>query len=196
MPRLVALGDSITRADGSWARLLGAEVLAWDGAVAAGLVREAVPRLEGAYDIGLLYVGVNDARSVAWEPDGFERSVSALLDVLSACCSRVALLTLPRDLGRPTSAPKPAAANAILRAAARRHGASVVALDDLRGFRHVLPDVVHLTAAGQAEVARRVAAVIGVAGPPPARPPGRARWALAWARDARRRVAERRTLAS
>lgn len=191
---LVALGDSITRADGSWARLLGAEVLAWDGAVAGDLVRDAVPRLAGRYDVGLLYVGVNDARSVGWDPQDFEESVDRLLDVLAACCSRVAVLTLPRDLGRPTSAPKPVAANAILRRIAAGRGALVVSLDDVEGWRFVSPDVVHLTALGQWEIARRVALALALPVPPPVRPPSRARWAVEWVRDVRRRLVERRTL--
>jgi hypothetical protein len=191
---LLALGDSITRAEGSWARLLGADVLAWDGALAADLVREALPRLDGRYDVGSLYIGVNDARSVGWDPEDFEGDVGRLLGALAGCCSRVVVLTLPRDLGRPTSAPKPVAANAILRRLAAAYGALVVSLDDFGGWRWVQPDVVHPTKLGQWEIARRVAAALGQPPPPPVAAPSRARWGILWVRDVCRRLVERHTL--
>jgi GDSL-like Lipase/Acylhydrolase family len=214
---LVVLGDSITRAgDGeamlgvpfrSWARWLAdaiglpATLLAWDGAVAADLVSLALPQLHGHYDVGCLYVGVNDARSLGWDPQDFEGRVSTLLDALAARCDRLVVFTLPRDLGRPTSAPKPAAANALLRAAAARRGATVVALDDFGGRLRVLPDVVHPTASGQLEIARRASVALGVRPPavvadlsPRARTRWAARYALLLARDLWRRAVERRTL--
>ncbi len=67
------------------------------------------------------------------------------------------MLTLPHDLGRPTSAPKPEQANAAVRRVAARHGAKIAGLSDFGGWTLVLPDVVHPTAVGQLEIADRAA---------------------------------------
>ena len=71
------------------------------------------------------------------------------------------LLTLPEDLGRPTSAPKPVAANAAVRRVAERHGAIVADLADFGGWTLVQPDVVHPTPLGQVEMADRAARALG-----------------------------------
>ena len=79
MTGVVALGDSITYGHGgmqsglgcqSWAQWL-AEALdlpftryAVNGATAGDVVREQVPRLARAYDVGTLYVGVNYVRQL------------------------------------------------------------------------------------------------------------------------------------
>ena len=195
---LVALGDSITRGKGgermlgvhdqSWAQWVAEALvlpltnLAVDGARAPEVLREQVPMLERPYDLGTLHVGVNDARDPAWDPDRFGEAFEGVLAALAAACEAVLVCTLPLDLGRPTAAPKPAAANAIVRAAAARAGARVVALDDLAGPIWILPDAVHATAAGQAEIARRALAVCGLPrrGPAPpvpdADPKARRRW--------------------
>jgi lysophospholipase L1-like esterase len=169
---LVALGDSITNGHGepalgvpmqSWAQWLAEALelpftkLAIDGARAADVRRELVPRLAGPYDVGCLYVGVNDARSPDWEAAGFARDLGALAAALTACSERVLLCTLPADLGRPRARPKPAAASAVVRAVAAEHGAAVAELDDLAGARWLLPDAVHPTALGQLEIADRAA---------------------------------------
>ena len=85
---LVALGDSITNGRGepalgvpmqSWAQWLAEALelpfskLALDGARAADVRRELVPRLSGPYEVGCLYAGINDARSLDWDAAGFER---------------------------------------------------------------------------------------------------------------------------
>ena len=101
---LVALGDSITRARGgppvmgihfqSWAQWLAEALdlpftnLAVDGALAADVLRDQVPRLAGPYDVGCVYVGVNDARSVRWDADGFERDVRAIVAALAEVVRR------------------------------------------------------------------------------------------------------------
>jgi len=173
---LVALGDSITCGRGgfptlgvhpqSWAlwlaEALGLPVtnLGVDGAIAADLVREQLPRLEPPYDVAALFVGANDTRSAGWDPDAFERDVATLLTALREAADRVLLLTVPLDLGRPPAGDKPAAANAILR---RLAGDDVVvcALDDLAGPRVMLPDAVHPTSAGMVEIADRAARALG-----------------------------------
>ena len=80
---LVALGDSITNGHGepalgvpmqSWAQWLAEALglpftkLARDAALASDVLAQQVPRLDGPYDVACLYVGVNDARSLEWDP--------------------------------------------------------------------------------------------------------------------------------
>jgi lysophospholipase L1-like esterase len=206
---LVALGDSITRGRGgtpalgvhfqSWAQWLAEALelpltnLAGDGAEAADVLRGQVPRLRGPYDLAVLFVGVNDARGLDWDAARFEREVRAIVAALGAAADRVAVLTLPEDLGRPTAAPKPAQANAILRAL---DGVELVELADLRGRRHLLPDTVHPTSVGMVEIARRAAAALGAPLPETDVPPSGLRyeawWWRLWLRDVMRRVRERR----
>lgn len=210
---VVALGDSITRGRGgvpalgvhpqSWAQWVAEAMgepfanLASDGAVAADVLREQVPRLRGRHALGLLYIGVNDVRGLTWDAAAYERDVLAIVAALRGCCARVAVLTLPEDLGRPTAAPKPAEANRVLRAL---EGVELVELADLRGARFVLPDTVHPTSVGMLEIADRAAAALGLPQRPSAavevRPPGArfaAWWARLWVRDVVRRLRERAT---
>jgi len=176
---LVALGDSITRDGGTpmlglpgrpWVELLADALglscrnLARDGADAGAVLREQVPELQGEFDVACLYVGVNDAREPGWDAGAFARDLEAILCALARAAPLVLTATMPEDLGRPTAAPKPRAANAIIRAGAVRHGAVLVALDDLAGRELVLPDAVHLTALGEAEIAVRAAAALRARG--------------------------------
>lgn len=173
---LVALGDSITVGEGSMA--LGITPLSWalwlaraldlpftsyavNAAQAADVRVDQLPRIRADYDVGCLYVGVNDARSTTWDPAAYERDLDAIAAELARRCERVLLLTLPLDLGRPTSAPKPAAANAAVRRVAGEHGAVVADLGDFSGWLRVLPDAVHPTALGQLEIADRAARALG-----------------------------------
>ena len=221
VPGLVALGDSITNGRGepmlgvhaqSWAQWLAGALelpftnLASDGARAPEVLAEQVPRLRGAYAVGCLYVGVNDARSLDWDARAYERDLRAIIAALAGCSERLLLCTLPHDLGRPRAAPKPAAAGAIVRALAREAGAAVADLDSLAGARFLLPDAVHPTAAGQVEIAERAAAALAAAGVAVPRSPqaladparsrratGRwaARYGVLLAGDLRRRAVER-----
>jgi lysophospholipase L1-like esterase len=173
---LVALGDSITLGEGSMA--LGVTPLSWaqwlaraldlpftcyavNGAVAADVLREQLPRARADYDLGVLYAGVNDVRSPGWDAGVYERDLDAVAAGLAARAERLLLLTLPHDLGRPTCAPKPREANAAVRRVAARHGAAVADLTDFGGWTLVLPDVVHPTALGQLEMADRAARALG-----------------------------------
>jgi hypothetical protein len=94
-------------------------------------------------------------------------------------------LTVPLDLGRPRAGAKVRDCNAIIRAAP---GATVVELDDLRPYAHLLPDAVHPHAVGQLEIADRAARALGVTPAPStlrereAGPRAEARWARAYAR--------------
>ena len=171
---LVALGDSITRGRGmvpafgadprSWAAWLAEAMglpflnLAADGAVSSDVRRVQLPRLVDC-SVATLYIGANDARSVGFDADRFSADVSAVIAGLERMASRVVVLTVPADLGRPPAgAVEPV--NSILRAAAAAH--TVVSLEDFGGWRHVLPDAVHPTALGQVEIADRVARALGV----------------------------------
>jgi hypothetical protein len=179
---LVAVGDSITNGRGepwigvpaqSWAQWVAEAYelpftkLARDGARTRDLLAEQLPRLRGPYEIACLYAGVNDARSLDWDADAYERELRALAAALGAAAERLLICTLPEDLGRPSCAPKAARASAIVRMVAGDCGALVVPLDDLRGRRELLPDVVHPTAWGQVEIAARAVLTLRAAGLPP-----------------------------
>jgi lysophospholipase L1-like esterase len=173
---LVALGDSITVGEGSMA--LGVTPLSWaqwlaraldlpftsyavNGAVVGDVLHRQLARVRADYDIGALYAGVNDVRNPAFDLDAYERDLDAVAAGLAAHAARLLMLTIPHDLGRPTAAPKPIAANAAIRRVAERHGAAVADLSDFGGWTLVLPDAVHPTALGQLEIADRAARALG-----------------------------------
>lgn len=146
----------------SWAQWLATALelpytgLAADGAVAADLVARQLPRLDGPYAVGCLWIGVNDVRSVDFDLEAYVRDLRVAAEAVADACETVLMPTIPLDLGRPRAgAAKVSAANAAIRERAAAVGAAVVALDDLRGWRLVLPDAVHLTALGQLVVADR-----------------------------------------
>ena len=168
---VLALGDSITNGGGelqwgvalqSWAlwvaRGLGVPYSphAADGARVGDVLAAQVPAVgDGRYDLGCLYIGVNDVRQLDWEREGFERGHDAALGFLAERCDRVLTATVPLDLGRPRAGAKVGEVNAAIEASARRNGALVL---DLRGFgaRNLLmADHVHPTAFGQIAIAER-----------------------------------------
>ena len=121
-------------------------------------------RPDARYDLGCLYVGVNDVRAPDWDPAAFAADHAAALDVAGralrpACCS---------SRSRSTSGARARAgveeANAVIEAAAREHGALVL---DLRGFgarNLVMTDHVHPTAFGQVWIAERALDVLAPTG--------------------------------
>jgi lysophospholipase L1-like esterase len=153
----------------SWAQWLARALdlpftcYAVNGAVAAEVLREQLPRARAYYDLAVLYAGVNDVRSPDWDADAYERDLDAIAAGLAGRADRLLVLTLPHDLGRPACAPKPEQANAAVRRVAQRHGAAVADLSDFAGWTLVLPDVVHPTALGQLEIADRAARALGAA---------------------------------
>jgi lysophospholipase L1-like esterase len=177
---VLALGDSITNGGGelqwgvalqSWAlwlaRGLGLPYSphAVDGARVEDVLRGQVPAVgDGRYDLGVLYIGVNDVRALDWERERFERGHSAVLGFLRERCDRLLTLTVPVDLGRPRAGAKVAEVNAAIEASARAAGALVL---DLRGFggRNLLmADHVHPTAFGQIAIAERALDVLAADG--------------------------------
>ena len=180
---VLAFGDSITNGGGelqwgvalqSWAQWVARGLalpytgLAADGARVEGVLAEQVPRVpEGArYDLGCLYVGVNDVRGLDWDAAAFERGHRAALAELGARCDRVLTMTVPFDLGRPRAGAKVHDVNAAITASAAGPGALVVDLSGFGARNHVMVDHVHPTAFGQiaiAELALDVLAADGMA---------------------------------
>jgi lysophospholipase L1-like esterase len=168
MSGLVAVGDSITEGSGrsmlnlpmrpwtAWladALQLDHTCLARGGHRAADAVREQIPRLAGAYELGCVYIGVNDVRAPNWQAGAFERDLTRICDAIAEHARALLLATMPADLGRPKiSAAVTSAANDAIARVAASHDASLLDLRELRGWTLVLPDGVHLTARGEAYV--------------------------------------------
>jgi lysophospholipase L1-like esterase len=166
---LVAIGDSITHGAGeamlglqmqSWALWLAQALgmpftcLAVGGARARDALRVQVPRLSGPYDLGCVYLGVNDARAPDWDAQAFRGDLEQVVAAVARQSRALLLLELPPTLGRPPApGPAIASANRTIELLAERHGATVLELSSLRGGELVLPDAVHLTARGEAHVA-------------------------------------------
>jgi lysophospholipase L1-like esterase len=183
---VLAFGDSITNGGGelqwgvalqSWAlwvaRGLGLPFTnyAVDGARAADVLESQIPAFEactahpeGRYELGCLYIGVNDVRAPEWEPAAFERSFRAGLQLLRERCAVVLTATAPSDLGLPPAGAKVQELNAVVERVAAELEVRVI---DLRGFRArnlVMADRVHPTALGQVAIAERALAVLEAAG--------------------------------
>ncbi len=185
---VLAFGDSITNGGGelqwgvalqSWAlwvaRGLGVPFTSYavDGATAADVVHQQIPayerasaRSDASYDLGCLYIGVNDVRSFDWNADVFERDFHAALSSLAARCERVLALTAPLDLGRPRAGAKVGALNAVVRRTTADSGTLLVDLSDFGGRNLVMADHVHPTAFGQIAIAERALAVLADDGLP------------------------------
>jgi lysophospholipase L1-like esterase len=179
---LLALGDSITNGGGelqwgvalqSWAlwtaRGLGLPYSphAVDGARVEDVLRTQVPAVgDGRYDVGCLYIGVNDVRALDWGRERFERGHSEVLGFLAGRCDRLLTATVPFDLGRPRAGAKVAEVNAAIEASARRHGALVLDLRDFGARNLLMADHVHPTAFGQIAIAERALDVLAADGMP------------------------------
>ena len=177
---VLAFGDSITNGGGelqwgvalqSWAlwlaRGLGLPYTphASDGARVDDVLRGQVPAVgDGRYDLGCLYIGVNDVRAPDWDRARFERGHSAALGFLADRCDRLLTATVPLDLGRPPAGAKVGEVNAAVEASARRHGALVLDLRDFGARNLLMPDHVHPTAFGQIAIAERALDVLAADG--------------------------------
>jgi len=184
---VLAFGDSITNGGGelqwgvalqSWAlwtaRGLGLPYTGYavDGADVAHLLAEQIPAFreraadpDGPYDLGCLYIGVNDVRGPAWDAPVFAARHAEALAFLHERCARVVCLTPPLDLGRPPAGTANVAAlrDAVARNASAR-GALTVSLEGFGARNHVMVDRVHPTAFGQVAIARRVLAALAADG--------------------------------
>src|SRR2546421_8115742 len=165
---VLAFGDSITNGGGelqwgvalqSWAlwvaRALGLPFTsyAFDGARAADVVGRQVPAFDrddrgrdGRYELGCLYIGVNDVRGADWDVKAFEYDFGRALAFLTTRSDRTVVLSAPLDLGRPRAGAKVRECNqAIVRAVAASNGARLVDLSDFGARNHVMVDHVHPT---------------------------------------------------
>ena len=181
---VLAFGDSITNGGGelqwgvalqSWAlwvaRGLGLPYTgyAFDGARVLDVQRRQIPAHRAAsgdarYDVGCLYIGVNDVRAPDWDPDGFAAAHRAALEYLAARCERVLTLTVPLDLGRPRAGAKVRQGNEAIERGAAAVGALVLDLGDFGARNLMMVDHVHPTAFGQIAIAERALAVLAADG--------------------------------
>jgi lysophospholipase L1-like esterase len=179
---LLAFGDSITNGGGemqwgvamqSWAQWLARAFglpftnYAVDGNCAADVVARQIPahnRLnavgQARYQLGCLYIGVNDVRAPDWDPEAYERDLALALAYLQERCETLLTVTIPLDLGRPRVGQKVLTANAIINRQAALAGAIVVDLSDFKGRELMMFDHVHPTAMGQIAVAERALDVL------------------------------------
>jgi lysophospholipase L1-like esterase len=182
---VLAFGDSITNGGGelqwgvalqSWALWvaralgLGYSPYAVDGATAGDVVAEQIRAWrervapDARYDVGCLYIGVNDVRRVEWDRSAYDSQLRTALGVLGSVSARVLCPTIPLDLGRPRAGAKVDEANAVIEDAARAAGALVVDLRDFGARNHVMVDHVHPTAFGQVAMAERALRVLAADG--------------------------------
>jgi lysophospholipase L1-like esterase len=179
---VLAFGDSITNGGGelqwgvalqSWAlwvaRALGLPFTTYavDGARVDDVVQRQISAFErgtarpdAGYDLGCLYIGVNDVRAPDWDPGAFEAAFRTALRFLTQRCDRVLVVTAPLDLGRPRAGAKALELNDAIEAAGRDLGALVLDLRDLKGRNVVMADHVHPTAFGQIAIAERALSVL------------------------------------
>jgi lysophospholipase L1-like esterase len=179
---VLAFGDSITNGGGelqwgvalqSWAlwtaRGLGLPYTGYavDGATVTDVVSRQIPAFQrvnadpsARYQVGCLYIGVNDVRRRDWDPAVFAAGHEGALAFLHGRCDRVLAVTAPLRLGVPGVGAKVAELNAIVRAAAERSGALIMDLSDFGARNQVMADRVHPTAFGQVAIAERALAVL------------------------------------
>jgi lysophospholipase L1-like esterase len=183
---VLAMGDSITNGGGelqwgvalqSWAmwtaRGLGLPYSGYaiDGARVDDVLeieiprfRRAVPDAEARFDVGCLYIGVNDVRGVDWDESWFEPRFREALAFIAARCERTLTATIPLDLGRPRAGAKVEDANRLIERAAADAGALVMDLRGFKGRRLLMADQVHPTAFGQIAIACKALEVLAADG--------------------------------
>jgi lysophospholipase L1-like esterase len=183
---VLAFGDSITNGGGelqwgvalqSWAmwtaRGLGLPYSghAIDGARIDDVLEVEIPRFlqatadpQARFDVGCLYVGVNDVRDVDWDEVRFERGYREALAFIAERCDRTLTATIPLDLGRPRAGAKVEDANRVIELAAGEVGALVTDLRSFKGRRLLMADQVHPSAFGQIAIACKALEVLAADG--------------------------------
>ena len=179
---VLAFGDSITNGGGelqwgvalqSWAlwvaRGLGLPFTTYaaDGAQVGDVLAEQIPAYgrrnaytDASYELGCLYIGVNDVRALDWDAARFEERFEPALAFLSQRCERVLTGTAPLGLGVPLVGAKVHELNAAIERVASRVGSLVVDLRQFSARNYVMADRVHPTAFGQIAIAERALEVL------------------------------------
>ena len=146
---------------------------AFDGSRARDVVESQIAVFEevsanpdAGYQLGCLYIGVNDVRDADFDREAFERDYRFALQYLTSRCERVLTLTIPLDLGRPRTGARVVQANEVIDRVATELGALLVDLSDFRARNLVMADRVHPTAFGQIAIAERALAVLARDGVP------------------------------
>jgi lysophospholipase L1-like esterase len=183
---VLAFGDSITNGGGelqwgvalqSWAmwtaRGLGLPYSGYaiDGAGVEDVLEieiphflRAIPDPDTRFDVGCIYIGVNDVRSVDWDDAYFEPRYREAVEFVAARTDRTVTATLPLDLGRPRAGAKVEDANRLIERVARDTGALVMDLRSFKGRRLLMADQVHPTAFGQIAMASKALEVLAADG--------------------------------
>jgi lysophospholipase L1-like esterase len=183
---VLAFGDSITNGGGelqwgvalqSWAmwaaRGLGLPYSghAIDGARIDDVLEVEIPRFlravpdpDARFDVGCLYIGVNDVRGVDWDEAWFEPRYREALSFIAARCDRTLTATIPLDLGRPRAGAKVEGANRLIERVAGDVRALVMDLRSFKGRRLLMADQVHPTAFGQVAIACKALEVLAADG--------------------------------
>jgi GDSL-like Lipase/Acylhydrolase family len=182
---VLAFGDSITNGGGelqwgvalqSWAlwmaRGLGLPFTGYavDGARVSDVVGSQIPACvarstrDARYQVGCLYIGVNDVRALDWDPVEFAALYRTALGFLAERCDRVLTMTAPLDLGRPRAGLKVGELDKVILRVAVEVGALVVDLRSWGARNLVMTDHVHPTAFGQIDIAQRALTVLAADG--------------------------------
>ena len=178
---VLAFGDSITNGGGelqwgvalqSWALWVARGLAlpftsyAVDGARVVDVVERQIPAFsrltDGAprFQLGCLYIGVNDVRSPDWDPVAFEARFGTALRFLADRCERVLTVTAPLDLGRPRAGDTVAELDAAIERVAGEVGVRALDLRSWGARNLVMTDHVHPTAFGQVDIAERALSVL------------------------------------
>ncbi len=182
---VLAFGDSITNGGGelqwgvalqSWALWVARGLAlpftcyAVDGARVLDVVQRQIPAFEGLtgaqarYQLGCLYIGVNDVRSPEWDPAVFEAEFRRALQFLRGRCDQVLAVAAPLDLGRPRAGATVEDLNDVVSRVAGELGTLLLDLRSWGARNLVMTDHVHPTAFGQIDIAERALAVLAGAG--------------------------------
>ena len=182
---MLAFGDSITNGGGelqwgvalqSWAMWVARGLAlpftsyAVDGARIEDVVEHQIPAFsrltagQPRFELGCLYIGVNDVRSLDWDPRAFEAGFRRALQFLCSRCDRVLAVTAPLDLGRPRAGAKVQELDDLISGVAGELGSLLLDLRPWGARNLVMTDHVHPTAFGQIDIAERALAVLERAG--------------------------------